>query len=360
MTTQSLFAPAQHLTDSLAALPWGIHLLVAATLLAGLLLWAAGRQVLKPVVILLACTSASLAGFVLLPVIAPDAGVSPYLGGLGGLILGALAGLLLYRLALATTFGLTLAAAAGLLAATLISLPGIRPAAATDSFPTMAGGGGLGGDEQPVPATGERTKNPYPDVVNPPAPRAAPARQATANQPTAPTPAATASPSIDAPPKQPSTTSSSWSWPTLSLPALSLDSASDLAVRARTFAGALREQASTAWGRFRATDQMIITLAALLGLFGGGIIGLTLPAWSAGVITALAGAAIWLPCAAWLASAAHVPGHERLDLPPTGWAIVWAVVALLGVAVQWTGLMGKAGKPAKQTRAPRAGRAAAA
>lgn len=354
MNTHAIFEPAQHLTDALAALPSGIHLLVAASLLAGLLLWAAGRQMLKPVVVLVACTSASLAGFILLPVIAPQAGVSPYVGGLGGLIVGALAGFLLYRLALATTFGLTLSAAAGLLAATLISLPTLRPAAATDSFPTLAGGGGLGGDEQPVPATGERTKNPYPEVVNPPRPRAPSAQRAAAPAPTAaPTPApdtaATAQPS-----------SSSWSWPSVSLPTLSQGSAGDLAARARTFAGALREQASTAWGRFRATDQMIITLAALLGLFGGGIIGLTLPAWSAGVITALAGAAIWLPCAAWLASAARIPGHERLDLPPTGWAIVWAVVALLGVAVQWTGLMGGSAKATKKPRAPRGAKPATA
>ncbi len=336
-----LSAPNQ-LTDALAALPWGVHLVVAATLLGGLILWAAGRQVLKPVVALSTCALAALAGFLLLPVIVPTANLSPYWGGLGGLLVGLLAGLLLYRLALAATFGLTLAAAGGILAAAIISAPGLRPAAATAW--TAPGDGGLGGDEQPAPATGERTRNPYPDVVNPagPPPAAAPARSAPTPQPdgTAPPPAAAGA------------------RPLIGLP--SLESTTDVSARAREAWAAARERAAAAWGRFRATDQMVISLAALIGLFAGGVIGLTLPAWAAGVVTALAGAAIWLPCAAWLATTTRAPGHERLDLTPSGWAVVWGVVALVGVAVQWTGLMSGIAKESRPGRARRASRPAAA
>ncbi|MFN0010863.1 MAG: hypothetical protein ACKVS8_04380 [Phycisphaerales bacterium] len=352
MTPLPLLAPAERLADAIQRLPSGVHLMVAGTLLAGLILWAAGRQVLKPVVVLVGCSATTIAGFMLLPVIAPQAGVSPYIGGLGGLVLGVLAGFLLYRLALAATFGLTLAAAVGLMAAALISLPGLRPVAA------LGRGGGLGGDEQTVPATGERSKNPYPEVVNPPVtprrtvPAGAPGGPATSEAipvpaPASPGPAATS-------------TTSTWAWPELSGVLPTLEGSSDVSARVRGFVAALREQWQTAWGRFRATDQMVISLAALIGLFAGGIIGLTLPAWAAGAVTALAGAAIWLPCAAWLANAAKAPGYERLDLPPTGWAIVWGVVALLGVGIQWTGLIGGGAKGAKKARSPRGAKAAAA
>ncbi len=346
MTPSPLLAPAQRLADAIAGLPSGIHLIVAATLLAGLILWAAGRQVLKPVVILVGCAATAVGGFVLLPVLAPQAGVSPYIGGVGGLILGVLAGFLLYRLALAATFGLTLAAAVGLLAAALVSLPGLRPAAALEPGP------GLGGDEQVLPATGERSKNPYPEMINPPPtpPQAGPASSApiTVPGPAAPSPATVGA------------RTPGWAWPELAGVLPTMEGSADLSGRVRGFVAALSEQWQSAWGRFRATDQLVIALAALIGLFAGGIIGLTLPAWAAGAVTALAGAAIWLPCAAWLANAAKAPGYERLDLPPTGWAIVWGVVALLGVGVQWTGLMGSGTKAAKKARTPRGARAAAA
>jgi len=95
-----------------------------------------------------------------------------------------------------------------------------------------------------------------------------------------------------------------------------------------------------AWEAWSVRDRAIIGGASAIGLIGGAVLGLSLPAWAAGAVTALVGSAIWLPCAVWLAHALDAPGREALHLPASGWAIVWVVVSLIGLAAQWAGLMG--------------------
>jgi hypothetical protein len=97
------------------------------------------------------------------------------------------------------------------------------------------------------------------------------------------------------------------------------------------------------------------------GLAVGTVLGLLLPTWSAGAVTALAGSAIWLPAALWLGTAWGLPGFVGKGaglggLSTGGWIAVWLVVASIGVACQWYGLMpagkGKKGKGKKKAKKP--------
>ncbi len=291
----TLAAPPS-LLSAVRDLPWGVHAAIAIALIAGLVLWCSGRRVLKPVVACLAALAGGSTGLVMLPVLAPDAGVSPWFGGAGGAIIGLLAGILLYRIVLALLFGAVLAGAAAMFAAAALSFVPPTPAAAHAPADSSSTGSALVATDDP-PAI------PTPPLV------------ATWLEPVEPR---------------------------------------DVAKTARGFMDSLRWQAGLAWDESTLRSKVIVGGAAIIGFLTGLLLGLTLPKWAAGAVTALAGAGIWLPAGAWLLHAANIPGREHLELPPTGWAIIWFVVALLGVAVQWMGLMGgrgaraSRGKPASE------------
>lgn len=314
---------AERLIEGLRALPWAMHGLVALALVTGLLLWALGRRVLKPSVVALAALAAGVAGFVVVPTVAPDAGVSPYVGALGGLAVGVVAGMLLYRLALAATFGVVMAVAAAVVTAAAVGAGGVGAVA------------GLG--EAPLP----KDLGPTAAKVEGAAAPAGGAPDLDANLSDGP---ASEDPVRERPAGETATDGAAKDGAQL------VRQAQDAAAAAREFASALWARAGSWWGERTRVEKLAVGGAGVLGLALGALLGLTLPAWAAGAVTALAGAAVWLPAAVWLAHALGAPPAvlEQTNLSPTGWAVVWAAVSALGVAVQWLGLMKgrRAAKPA--------------
>ncbi len=326
-------ADTQRLLESLRSLPWGLHAVVAMTLIAGLVLWSSGRSVLKPVIALGSAAAGAIGGFFVLPVLAPAAGVSPYLGSLGGAIVGLLAGLLLYRIALALSIGIAAATASALIAAAVLSAP----------LPQLGGG-----SSAPSVAHHQSTEIPAAAATEPPAHETTDPADwsdgpASEDPPAPQAPKETPRESPKEPAHEPGKSPKHLEPTDLVIPA----EAAEAATRARAFADALIEQSSQSWRALTATQQIVIAASALIGLLLGGLLGVTLPEWSAGALTAMLGAAIWIPAAVWLAHAAKLPVVAAFDLPPTGWAVVWLVVGLVGLGAQWMGLMRKSGKKAK-------------
>ena len=318
-------AAIEKLAAALAELPLGVHAVVAGALIAGLVLWSSGRSVLKPVMVFVAAVSGGLGGFLALPTLLPDAGVTPWFGAVGGAVIGLLAGLLLYRLVLMVAFGVSMSAALGLMAAAGISLATGASVnavmAVAISPPTLLV---LGPPERPT----ERAAVAWDD---------GPAgEQDGPDQPSSVVPAAD---------------------PTDGLPnihQLTVDPL-DAAARAREFVEAVRARAETSWRALSAMQQLIIGASGLVGLILGGLVGLTLPQWAAGALTAFVGAAVWLPAAVWMLHAFQLPVGAALELPAAGWLVVWGVVSVMGVAVQWAGLMRAKGKTRKKEKRSRAG-----
>lgn len=331
---------ADRMIESIQALPWGVHAVMALLAVAGVVLWSAGRSVLKPAVVLTAAAAAALAGFMILPAIAPESGLSPYWGSAGGVVIGLLAGLILFRVAVAMIFGLIAAVVCGLVGSAIMSATwsGLTapPAAALEVS-------GSGGEEQRAVQRGERWVQPVDDAAEDPViepdegPMEEPAQAGVTARPVAePVRAPAAPPSVS--PRD----------PLHGLRAAVADP-DHTAASARAFLAALGERVSAQWQGLSGAERAVIGFGMAVGLCAGGLVGLLMPAWAAGAITAMAGAAIWLPALVWLAQAFDVPGRQHLELPATGWAIVWAVAALLGVAIQWAGL---AKANAQPTRAP--------
>ena len=390
MASAQVLEPVGRLMEGIQALPWTMHVVVGAAFIAGIALWLAGRRFIRPATVLVGCAFGAAVGFVMLPVLMPTSGLSPYLGLAVGLVAGLLAGMLLYKVATAMTFGSMLGAGCALLAAAIVTAPFAVPpaAAAMDDGP-----GRLGGEEglrplQPVldpdderpgrvnpsPTDLERPvirPNPKPNLkpIKGEAPKTAakadararptPAREKTAtttktqktqrasneqaNRPSArPTDssaeaARTNTPTTAAAPDR--------SAPTIREPLADLNDVNPASQRAREFWGAIKSESCEAWGSLPSGGKVWIACAGLVGLAMGTILGLMLPAWSAGATTSLVGSAIWLPCGVWLAHATGVPGHTHLTLSPIGWAMVWVVAALIGMAAQWRGLI-DTGEPA--------------
>ncbi|MFT3684043.1 MAG: hypothetical protein QM783_03780 [Phycisphaerales bacterium] len=370
---------AAHLPDALQDLPWLVTIPIAMALIAGLLLWLAGRRLLRPFMILTGLGVGGLIGFLLLPVIMPGLALSPYLGMIAGAASGLTTALLLYQVATAVTFGSAIGAGCGIAAAALLGTALTLPASAqVDPEDTP---GQLGGGEQPVYVpqpvwTPAIEPLPEPDagpegadVENPGVIRAKPV--VTKPKPTVPQKvtkpaggtAGKTQKDRTKPVTEPRNTQAATggagraATPTVEA---ARETAEGAAAKVTVFWGAARAAWSEWWESVPSKNRPWIIGATVGGVTIGTVLGLLLPAWSAGAVTALAGSAIWLPAALWLGTAWGVPGFagkgsvSLSSLSTGGWIAVWLVVASIGVACQWYGLMpagkGKKGKGKKKSK----------
>lgn len=104
------------------------------------------------------------------------------------------------------------------------------------------------------------------------------------------------------------------------------------------FAGGLRSQIEGLWDELTDRERAMLAVVTLAAAAIGLCIGLSAPQRSAAVVSAMAGAAVWLVSFASLAGAVRLPGREVLAQPPMVWASIWLVVAVAGLIFQYRGL----------------------
>ncbi|HYC99907.1 MAG TPA: hypothetical protein VEB22_01665 [Phycisphaerales bacterium] len=366
--------------EALYNLPWLVQVPVALALIAGVVLWLAGRRLIRPVTIMIGLGLGGVLGFLVLPVVMPGVAISPYLGLAGGAAAGLTIALLLYQVATAITFGSAIGAGCGVTAAAVLGTALTLPASAQLEDPVLPlpseAPAQLGGGEQPLyvppPAPWNPHIEPLPepdvgpegaDVQNPGVIRAKPVHK--------PKPTTTHAPAKIAKPKGTSAKPSAKRAGSADAPKTARPAAATTGKSARAGAGSAAGRVGQFWQAARATwggwwdsvperNKPWIIGATVVGVAAGTVLGLLLPAWSAGAVTALAGAAIWIPAAVWLGTAWAAPGFTARGagtvhaLSPGGWIAVWLVIAIIGVACQWYGLMpGGKGKGKAKKRKPR-------
>jgi hypothetical protein len=317
MTPDSL-QPAQDVIETLRSLPWAAHALAAFALVTGFLLWLHGRRLLKPMIVVVFLLTGAAVGFIALP-LTPFAGsVSANVGLVIGATVGAILGLLLYRFAMAVSLGLVLAVIAPVLCVVITD--------ATDA-PTSESTH-LTKDEmllRGVPEESEEDRQAR-SIARELADRGQTLRDsvkeaaARAADPTTTTP-------TDGSAATPATPSDQL-----------IRTATE---RVRAFALALRDDVSAQWSDLPSRVRVMLLGSASLGLGIGVVLGLLLPKWTSGAVTAMLGAAIWLPAGVWLLTAADVSIVDRFHPRPTHWLIVWGVASAVGALLQWRGLMAK-------------------
>ena len=327
MFQEDLVQPAAEVGSAIAQLrdlPWGAHALAAGALATGLILWLIGRRVLKPMVVVLFLLLGSAVGFVALPMTGLAGSVSVYVGMLVGAAVGALMGVLLYKFAMAVGLGLVLGVAAPLTAAAVMSFtadhyaprttppPATAPGAPEEDALTREPDGDADWDRLPAELTEEVIRRQIDNLR----------RQLKGEDPVE-----DASPAEAAPDEK----------------AADVRALEDVmrtgAERVRAFGEAVAKDVAVGWGQLTPRLRLILTGSAGVGLALGIILGVVLPGWSAGLVTALLGAGVWLAAGSWLALAVGAPGSEHLQRPAREWLVIWLIVAALGVAAQWIGLV---------------------
>ncbi len=268
------------LAASIQGLPWAAHWVAVAAVVAGLLLWGVGRQVVKPLFCLIGGIGGGIAGFLLASMTGVDAvGTvpSPMLGlGIGGL-LGLCIAASLFNFAVAVGFAVVAGISGILVSATVLELQN-EARSALDATIAVHSQNMAGFDSE---------------------------RAAILHQPRE---------------------------------GLGAGAAASLTGRARELAWGLGGELQSRWGTLDPRSQFIVGLSALGGAGVGFLIGLLLPHRSAAAATALLGSAVWLTGGVWLAGALDAPGREFLDRGPKEWLIVWLGVAGLGLAMQLQGM----------------------
>ncbi|HZW06613.1 MAG TPA: hypothetical protein VFF65_05770 [Phycisphaerales bacterium] len=372
-----MFTLGAQFPEALHNLPWLVQLPVALALVAGIVLWLAGRRLIRPVTIMVGLGLGGLIGFLVLPVVMPGVAISPYLGLAGGAAAGLTVALLLYQVATAITFGSAIGAGCGVTAAAVLGTALALPASAQLEDPPLLppeAPGQLGGGEQPLyvppPAPWNPHIEPLPepdhgpegaDVQNPGVIRAKPVQRPkvvpTASKPGKPS-GAPAKASVNR--SEPAERRGSGGGAATRAGKAARGGAGNAVEKVGQFWQSARETWGAWWDSVPDRNKPWIIGATVLGVAAGTVLGLLLPAWSAGMVTALAGAAIWIPAAVWLGTAWSVPGFTPRGagtvhgLSPGGWIAVWLVVAVIGVACQWYGLMpGGKGKGKAKKRKPR-------
>ncbi|MCL4742782.1 MAG: hypothetical protein KJZ54_11345 [Phycisphaerales bacterium] len=265
----------------------GLGLVVAAVVgLVGLALWLFGAKLMKPAAAFVGAVLGATAGFA---VLAGTAGAGaenqpPLAAGVGiGALLGLGAALLLYRMVVATTAAATLGAI-GVLAAAAAWGPALgsnmaRPTAAVAHA----------SEAQSSPAQAKFVMLPSGTIV-----RAKPTEQKSQTAATG-----------------------------LGMSAIGVD-------------GGLEGLRSAFLGMDPAKRSGVL-LAGIAGGLTGLFIGLVWPRRTSALVSAIAGSALWLAAVVWIARTHDLPGAGLAERTPAGWLITWALVAIIGFAIQ--GLM---------------------
>lgn len=307
-----------HALEGLGSLPGGIHAAVAIMLAAGLVVWLMGQRFVKHVVVVLGAAVGAILGFLLTPMLigSSTAGAGTlYQGLLVGLFVGAIIGLLMFRSAMALALGVVGGVLLPLAAASVLHFWPLS----SETAKSVAGG--QAGWSATLATYSRETR------------------------------LLSHSPLLSVGDAEPATTLLLASLEDKAESAKLLEPLKEPAHRVRAFVDQVRERTDAEWSQVPAAHKAIIVLAAAIGLAGGVILGLRSPTWGAAACTSMFGSAVWLAALVWLSNAMSAPWKAALDRGPVVWLCIWGVAALVGMIVQWSGVLGPARKAAPRSAA---------
>lgn len=282
---------AGSVVEALRDLPIEAHTVVVTALLVGLAVWACGRSFVKPGFALVGIVVGAAAGFfsiASIPVLDTLPIPAPYVGLGTGALIGMLISVLLFRVVMAASTAMIMSVIGVLAAATYLDLK-LEPAE----------------PKQNLAAEDMR---------------------------------------LDGPEE-----TETWSFDDEATPGKAERVAFSATLKTRRFVRALGTRLGNLWERLPEQSQLVVALSAALGAAVGALSGMAAPKRAAGAVTAMLGAAIWLPCAIWLANVKDVPGRDFLmERGPVGYAVIWLGVSALGIMLQWVALRKAGDEPASE------------
>lgn len=95
------------------------------------------------------------------------------------------------------------------------------------------------------------------------------------------------------------------------------------------------------WDPLDGGDKMLLTSSGLAGLVAGLALGVFAPRKTTALVTAFAGAGMWLPALYFLSQSLDLPGKAMFERTPVEWLAIWLVLSMTGLFIQWQGLKKK-------------------
>lgn len=106
--------------------------------------------------------------------------------------------------------------------------------------------------------------------------------------------------------------------------------------RAKEFVHDIYVRAKERWDGYPQSLRNNLMLSAAVGALLGLLLGALMPGMSASIASAGAGSAICLIAGSVLAAKLGAGESEWMPQTSTTWLVLWAVVAIIGLAIQWT------------------------
>ncbi len=305
---------ANDIAQAITELPVGGMIPVGLALIAGLLLWAAGRRILLGAFAAIGFVLGGAAGWMIGELM--GLGMQIWIPAVVGGIVFACVAALASRLVVAVAFALTLGIAASLVTMTLAQIGG-----SSDDQPTqeqLADPEGLADPIPDIPLPEELAE--WLDGIDPGRPIQDP--------PEAQPERAPPDLSLDLP---------------LDLASETLGDSLEIPAQAQRYvdhiqhiAGQLKDALKAKWATTPASARPTVIASALSGLLVGMLLGALARGFSAVVVTAFTGSLLWLSCAWTLASHLGVPEGPWMPGSSASWLVWWMVTAVIGLAIQWT------------------------
>ena len=318
------------ISQAISELPAGGMIPVGLALIAGLLLWAAGRRILRATFV--------ATGFVL--------------GSTVGWLVGELLGLGMVIVVPALVGGVVFACVAGLASRLVVAVAlaltlGIAAPLATMSLAQIGGSDEITDPEAGVEAPGVRLPAEVAEWLDKFDPDAV--ETARPGDPSAVDPRTSFPPDFlpDLPLELP---------PELRLdsPAEAVAGALEIPEKAqryidhiRQIALELKNAAKAKWESTPATARPSVVASGLGGLLVGMLLGALARTFSAVVVTAFSGSLLWLTCAWTIANNLGAPDGPWMPGSSASWITWWLITSVIGLAVQWTLRRKRADKPAE-------------
>lgn len=95
------------------------------------------------------------------------------------------------------------------------------------------------------------------------------------------------------------------------------------------------------WDPLDGGDKVLLTSSGLAGFVAGLALGVFAPRKTTALVTAFAGAGMWLPAIYFLSQSLDLRGKAMFERTPVEWLAIWLVISLTGLFIQWKGLKKK-------------------
>jgi len=106
--------------------------------------------------------------------------------------------------------------------------------------------------------------------------------------------------------------------------------------RAGSYVRAVSDWGHSVWARTPPVLRPGLIIASVIGAITGMLVGTLASSFCVSIVTSCGGSLLWLASSIAMARELELSQNLYAELPPGAWLIGWAVISVIGLAIQWT------------------------